>query len=109
MAAEHIFEIKAPWSVVFADSQSVISGLLNITSGNSSFVEHVRGKVLLALELGLDLKFLLVPSRVGIKCTEEVDKLATFAYFLAELSASVPCQDVHPMIRTFLLQEWHSQ
>lgn len=62
MAVEYILEIGGPRSVVFVDLQSVISGILSITSSKNSLVQHVHAKVLLALELGLDLVFCWVPA-----------------------------------------------
>lgn len=52
-AVEYILEIRAPRSVVFVDSQSVISGILSITCSKNSLVDHARAKILLTLELGL--------------------------------------------------------
>uniref|UniRef100_A0A147BLN2 Putative tick transposon n=1 Tax=Ixodes ricinus TaxID=34613 RepID=A0A147BLN2_IXORI len=109
LAIDHIRHKRIERSIIFVDSQSVIIAIISLKDTRNTLVQLVRAKINTTLQNGYHITFCWVPSHVGILGNEKADRLASSSRNLRELAASIPYQDIKPVVRVLIFDRWQKE
>ncbi|WP_316399482.1 reverse transcriptase domain-containing protein [Bradyrhizobium sp. 33ap4] len=106
--AVHYINIKRITSpVIYTDSMSSLHAISSNTTRNP-LVRQIRNIITSVHRNGSDLKFVWVPSHVGITGNESADRAAADSLSNREGPYEIPYQDLTPLVRRAFLRKWQS-
>lgn len=109
MTVQYIQNANINKSVIFVDSQSVLSAVCSRHATKNTLVELVRLNVMDSVCLGKSIVFSWVLSHMGIYGNEQADQLAPSSHTLEQTTVSLPFQDCYVQFRTAVKLAWQKE